>query len=877
MHSSGLLLKWLCPHLIGLRGFTAAAHKIFLVALLFLCSSAISKETTATEANLPAEADATLLPDSAKEGDTTLSTPSPKPKPTRKKQDITDTVRYEADHIDYNAEEKRLMLTGNARIDYQQITLVADTIHYLIDQDLFAASGMPQLVENGDTTVGDSMVYNIKTRRGRVNHASTRITDSYFNGNKIVKSTENELYVDAGDYTTCAKVDTPHYCFYGRNIKIVPNDKIISRPVVLNIGEAPVACLPFFIFPVERKRQSGFLTPVWGGNPTSGGYLDNVGYYFAPNDYVDLALFARVYEFSEFVVNAASSYALKYRLNGSLSTRYALNTGYQNRKKEWAVNYSHSQNITPDGKTKLTGSGNLISQKNFYQRFSEDSAELREQNLKANLALSHEFSLINSRMNLSWNRSHNLYTDMIDENLPSLTFNLPNRPLVPHETAAKEDSLRWFHKIYWGYDAKGIVKHVRSASDSIKEWYRPGASQSINLSAPQKLFNWITVSPSFSGRVSTFYGSIDTAVKRYDTLYDTVSYILTRAAADNLHSDYTLLHYDTLTRNQFAEPESIRVYKHKMRSHAVHDTFFNDFTNVSSWNAGVSMSTNLYGLFPLRIFNFAGMRHTFSPSLSYTFTPEQRLDRDFFDVGIPYDRGHIRSQKVGLSIGNQFDGKILKPSKDGEKPEEKKLSLLTLNLSTGYDFEAHERKWSDLGMNASTGSDKVRITSNANFWFYDESDALSAPLMRNLNVTLSIGTLGAKGTFWGGDLIVLDSLHPDDPVRYGNVGKNGWNVSLTPNFTFTLSRSSPSEIFTPTKQYGLNGSASINITRDWAVQWNGNYNFQSNQWVQNSVNLSCDLECWDMRFQWRPEKLNPGYYFVIRIKKIPEIKWELRE
>ena len=83
-------------------------------------------------------------------------------------------------------------------------------------------------------------------------------------------------------------------------------------------------------------------------------------------------------------------------------------------------------------------------------------------------------------------------------------------------------------------------------------------------------------------------------------------------------------------------------------------------------------------------------------------------------------------------------------------------------------------------------------------------------------------------------------------------------------------------MFTPDKKYGLSGSAGINITHNWSLQWNSTYNFQANQWVQNSINMACDLECWDMRFQWRPEKLNPGYYFIIHIKKIPEIKWEQR-
>ncbi|MBN1306555.1 MAG: LPS-assembly protein LptD [Chitinispirillaceae bacterium] len=803
-------------------------------------------------------------------------------KPVKKKQDLTDTVHYEADRIDYDAEAKRLMLTGNARIDYQKITLYADTILYLIDQDLFTATGMPQLVESGDTTVGDYMVYNIKTRRGRVNHASTHLSDATFNGNRIVKSKEDELYVDAGDYTTCARIDTPHYCFYGRNIKIIPNDKIISRPVVLNIGEAPVAALPYFIFPIERKRRSGFLTPVWGGHPSGGGYLDNVGYYFAPNDYVDVTLTSRVYEFSEFVLNAASSWARKYRLNGSLSARYALDTDFMNRRNEWAINFSQDWNITPDGKTRLSGAGDLLSTKtsqyNFIQRYSEDSLELREQNLKANLSFSRQFDRINGRLNLSMDRSHNLRTDLVSDNLPILTFNLPGRPLIPHETTGGNDSLKWFHNIYWGYDARGIMKHTGSAfrSDTVDEQYHPGMSQSINCSAPQKLFKWITVSPNFSARVATFLGYKDTAVLRYDTLYDTVQYVTTDTTGKDRFGDYTFIRYEPHSHNQFPEPDSVRVFKQKPRSIPVHNEYPHDVSHVPSWKTGVSVSTNLYGLFPIHVLNFTGLRHTFSPSLTYTFTPEQKLSKEFYDAGISYERGHKRSQQVSFSVGNQFEGKVAGEAKEGEKPQERKFTIFSFDLSTGYNFEAETRKWSDLGMNASTGFKNVRLTSSAGFWLYDEMSRLSAPLMHDMSVNLSIGTLGAKGTFWGGDLVVLDSLQPDDPVRYANVGKNDWNVSLIPNFTFSMTRSAPTEMFTPTKKYGLNGSAGIQITRNWSLQWSSIYNFQANQWVQNSINMACDLECWDMRFQWRPEKLNPGYYFIIHIKKIPEIKWEQR-
>jgi hypothetical protein len=40
--------------------------------------------------------------------------------------------------------------------------------------------------------------------------------------------------------------------------------------------------------------------------------------------------------------------------------------------------------------------------------------------------------------------------------------------------------------------------------------------------------------------------------------------------------------------------------------------------------------------------------------------------------------------------------------------------------------------------------------------------------------------------------------------------------------------------------------------------------------------MTYDQDCWNMRFDWRPSGYNPGYYFLINIKKIPEIKWEQR-
>lgn len=802
--------------------------------------------------------------------------------PKKKSQGITDTIHYLSDYISYDAEGKILHLAGKAEIKYQNMTLQADTIVYTINNDLFTASGSPQLIEGSDTTVGDYMVYNIKTRRGRVRYASTHLDDGYFTGQNIIKSEKNELYVDQGDYTTCAHVDTPHYYFYGQKIKLVPKDKIVAKPIVLNIGDAPVAVLPYFIFPLNRDRRSGFLTPAIGGNFGRGGYIDNIGYYLAPNDYVDFLFRSKVAEFNDFVLEVQSRYVKKYLLDGSISARYAYSRRYSegiSNNHEFALNYYHNQNLTPDGLTKLTGTGNLITTKNFFKDFSEDSSELVNQKLTSNMSLSRRFESINASANLNWARTHDLQTDNINEDLPSFNFSLQNRPLIPLPDSVSPDSSKWYNSIFYTYSTRGVVKHEIKRNDLPEESWHPGMNHALSINSTQKLFKYINVTPSISVTMSNFYGYRDTAIVRYDTLRDTISYRLSGSFRDTRYDDYNypVIGRDTISTDQRGNPDTIEVRRERRKITAVKNENDSAFAHDITWETGVNMSTNFYGIFPMKIFNFAGLRHTLSPSIGYRFVPEHNQDKEFFDIGIPYSRGRKRAQLLNLSLSNQFDGKILREKKGEAKPEEHKFHMLSVNINTSYDFEKDDRRWSDLSLEANTTIKGLNIRYSSSFWLYDENSSLSMPIMKNMNVSLSTGTLSAKGKFWGGDLLVLDSLDTDDPLKYGNKGAQDWQISLSPSYNYSLRRNSPGEMFTPEKRYDLRASASLNFTRNWSVSWSGTYNFNEDQWIQNSFTFRCDLECWDMYFQWRPERLYPGFYFKVNIKKLPEIKWEQRQ
>ena len=847
--------------------------------MYFLFVSAAVAQGDSSVVNVPVDTlSSNISSDTAVDSiNNTASDGSPSP---RSNQGVTDTIYYESDYIDYDAEEKTLRLSGRAQIKYQNITLQADTIIYAIDANQFIAKGTPQLIEGTDTTAGEFMVYNIKTRRGRVSYASARFDETYVTGSNIVKTADNHLYIEQGDFTSCENIDHPDFFFLGRSVKIVPDDKMISRPVILNIGDAPVAILPYFIFPLQKGRRSGWLTPVWGGSLSRGGYLDNIGYYYAPNDYADFTLWAKAQEFNSFVLNASSNYALRYVLDGHISARYAIDNQLEVSDRQWAVKYRHNHSLTPDGRTRFTGSGEILSNRSFNQLYSDETYELEKQQLDANLALSHRFESINASANLIWRRNHNLTTDRILEDMPSFDFNLHTRAFIPYQP--NEDTAQsgpsWYNNIYYSYNTKANVRRDVYGNDSLPGFIRPGMEHNVNLTSTQKFLNYFNVSPYFNTRASMFYGAIDTLVR--DTLYirDTVVYRVRNPARDTRFPEYTLLDIaPEFFINEAGDLDTIYTITKEspQRMHLVRDTLPNEFNLVHSWRAGVNLSTKVYGVFPVRLFNVTGLRHILTPTVGYSYIPKHDLNRTFYDVKIAYDGPRAKAQQLAtFSLANQFQGKRL--TGVGEAAREQKFDILSLSLSTAYDFEARSRKWHDPQLNANTSYNFLRAAYSSGFWLYDNADNLVAPIQKNYNVSLTTNNIGVKGNFWDGDLLRLDSSRYIDPLeRQGKSGgSQSWNLGFNPGFNYRASRIAPGEPFKPVKSFNLAATAGFGFTNSLSMRWNGNYDFSSNRFTHNNFNFMYDLECWEMRFTWRPEKINPGYSFVVNIKKIPDIKWE---
>ena len=198
-----------------------------------------------------------------------------------RKSEIDTTVVYTAvDSAIYDVENRNMFLFGNADIKYKTMPLRSAFVRMNLDSTLLEASGIPDstgnkitgapiLNDGGEEYHGFKLAYNFKTQKGRITQATTQMENAFYYGDRVKKVDKDVLFVYKGRYTTC-DAEEPHFYIEGRKMKIIVNDKVIARPVVLYIADVPVFALPFGVFPNKSGRRSGFIPPVWGQTYNTG-------------------------------------------------------------------------------------------------------------------------------------------------------------------------------------------------------------------------------------------------------------------------------------------------------------------------------------------------------------------------------------------------------------------------------------------------------------------------------------------------------------------------------------------------------------------------------------------------------------------------------
>ena len=270
--------------------------------------------------------------------------------------DVDHPVIYSANYIKYRLKDDESDFQGKVKIKHDRTDLDAGFVSVNWQNNLLNA--LPRMVsdtiseplfpiikEDGrDPMTGDAMVYNLKTRKGKITKGQTKADDGYYTGKRIRNESQKVFFIENSTYTTC-DLDTAHFHFESKKMKIIQNDIVVARPIILHLGQIPIFGIPLGIFPHKGgQRHSGWIMPSYGDNKNRGQYIQGLGFYWAPSDYWD----------SKFTLGFGDKQGATFRINTQYRVRYKFSGSLNFFNRQYLSGTSNIMDLTEDRSTSTT-------------------------------------------------------------------------------------------------------------------------------------------------------------------------------------------------------------------------------------------------------------------------------------------------------------------------------------------------------------------------------------------------------------------------------------------------------------------------------------------------------------------------------------------
>jgi len=770
------------------------------------------------------------------------------------------------DTAHFRSAQRFLRLRGASNVSFKSQQIAAEEIILNFDNSTMKASGMqdksgrlvgfPVLKDNGEEYAGKLMEYNFVTGKGRVEYGETNVEGGYYYGSAIKRIDERTAYIEDGCFTTC-DAPHPHFYFTSPRMKVVSDDKIFLDPLLMYVDDVPVFALPFGVFfSLERGRRSGLIMPSPLVTSDRGVVLQNLGYYFAIDDYMDAEVTADVTSKGGFTLYGRGQYVVGSNLRGNAELRF----GYTrfNVLDPFAMNIgvqaAHAQQLRP-GESVVADV--LYTTQKLFQNTSFNPTDRLRQNARSNISYQRTF-YNGMTLNTGYTRDQNMLTGAVSQS-PSINFAIPQ--LQPFKGIAEPGS--WISDIQFSYRATGRYNHstFRSAdtgaftiTESSAIEHRP------TLLVTPRLGN-VQVSPSLSFSENWYFQRFSQSVNPADS---------------------------TLVTSK-------------------ETGFFREYT----YGVGVTASTFLYGMAKPDILGWKAIRHTFQPAIGFQYIPDQsdptlgfygRYISPITGQQVQYGRfgpgGQLASQRTQALITGSFLNRVAIKVNRGDSLD-KPIDLITLTASTSYNLAADSLRLSPISFNLRTPAlDEFDFNVNGVFSTYDQVRAIDPAtgraqwrdvdnsmlsagkgLARLTNINVQFGT-----RFSGSSSSASTTAPPGDSARssmkeleerFGErlntsarqhdiFGDNtpGWSDfdmpwDLSANVLYSLQQPNPDLV---SQSLYVTFRGSVALTSTMRMSLTGSYDVMNQEMINPIIDIQKQIHCWYLSLNWVPTGFNRGFF-----------------
>ena len=823
-----------------------------------------------------------------------------------------DSVKQKAPLIDapivYNAEDSMIVsldgqnvfLYNNAKVTYQNIELTAYYIELDLETKEIYAEGIPDSTgtmiqkpvfkQGSEEYESETMRYNFETEKAFITKVVSKQGEGFIHSDRTKKIGKEVFITEDAKYTTC-DADHPHFYLQLSKAKVISNKKIITGPAYMVLEDFPIyfPFLPFGYFPNSPTYSSGILIPKYGEENNRGFFLRDGGYYWAASEYFDLAVQGDIYSKGSWGTRMKTNYKKRYKFNGGFGFDYAINKYGEKsqdtyaKSKQFKLTWTHSQDAKANPAQTFSASVNLSSS-GYDKQNAYNTSDYLTTTKQSSISYSRRFENTPFNMSVNLRHSQNTRDSTMSLSLPEMTFSMAK--VYPFRKKTRSGKMKFYEKFGINYTAN--MKNTISAHESeifgssfATDW-KNGIRHNLPISFPSfNLFKYVNFSPGISYNEKWYF-------KKYD--YEYV------AGADFMN-------------NPSGIPSTVRV-----------DTI-TGLNRVYDYAYRVSSSTNIYGMFIPRNPNsrIKGIRHKMTPSISFSYRPDFGQDKFGYWKEVQVDEkgstryldvnaggvyggspGRGESGSVSFSLSNNLEMKVLEnpdSTKTGDEQKFKKVKIIdNLGISSSYDLIADSLNLAPfriqarttvagVSINMGTTVDPYMLDENyrkVHRYAWNERSGLGK-LGRVTNANLSFGmTFNSKknkednqnnasnNSEAVGDDQNLDANQTPEPEAvipsiYDNYVDFDmpWDFGFDYSLNYTgASRAYPNGRVSQT--IGVRGN--VNITEKWKASMNTNFDIEAGEFSFTTFNLTRDLHCWAMSFNFVPFGFRKSYSFTISAK-----------
>ncbi len=827
--------------------------------------------------------------------------------------DLTSTVVYSAnDSIVFQAKTRVARLYGAADITYGDINLKADQVQVNYQTSIVDANGVkdstgrakgtPIFTQGAEKYQAERMRYNFKTRKGLIRQVVTQQGEGYLHGEAVKRESETAFFVRNAEYTTC-NLAHPHFYIKSYKMKMIPNEKLVSGPFLLHVGDVPTPLgFVFGFFPIPKYKSSGILIPTYGESGPLGFFLRNGGFYFALSDYFDLKLLGEIYSLGGWGLTPQSTYRKRYKYDGNISLRYnnrsVLNSNTGERincaSQEFWINWTHTPAARGNSRFSASVSaGTARSQQLF--NFSQNA--LFQTTYTSNVNYSTSFPGTPFAFSVAGRFNQNVRTQDFSLELPTVALTM-NR-IFPFKRAGSTKS-NILTNLNVAYNLTG-----QSTINSTRVSPLGSNIQGIRLLGQTELpIDPVSQQAITNYRINT--GTLPTLLRNARIGIQHQIPISTTARVFRYFNVSPSLNY-----REIWYPGRLR-YTYTEQGNGLRVDTVRGFNRFYDFSASVNLTTQIYGTFFVRRGKLEAIRHRLTPNIGLAYRPDfggpgfgffQRTVVDSgrrtvdlnpftgFLYGGPTTGG--RQGAITFGLTNVLEAKLRKVSDSGKTTYKKRNLIENLSIGGSYNAIADSFRLSTINVALNTRLfDKINIASVAVLdpYSYENVGPAQDESLRRMarrrayawQAGQGIGRLAALNTSIGFNLnpaagktrkpVARENLTEAEERELSFIYANPqlfvdfnipWTLNVQYNNTLTYQTSG-----SRTYQFNqfVRTSGDVSISPKWKVGFDAPFDIKSRRFASTGLNIYRDLHCWEMRMGVFVGGTRPMYNFDINVK-----------